>query len=561
MAEVISPNLQDAAIAFGEDTTRPSNLPGERKSGDVLIYKVTLDVTTPLGTPVNVPGAVLLGEPVEQVEGPAVFEVSLWHQVEEGDPAPTVTYDGVERFCIVAVGLMRHARHDPPAPELISLEASTESTTVVRGPSLDVPTADSTVLMIGSAIGEAADYESPPAGMYYELDVNGIMLAAEDGVPIGPTGDRDATLKVPEWNIGGLLVFEPKPIPVNVDPPVIVGDTDVGATVEATEGTWTNEPTGYTYQWELSCRGGEWIYIPDETDATMEIRSAFRGRSVRCLVTAANEGGSEVEPTAGVAVPGAGVLIKRFARNVGGTTVIPAFNSVQPVTLFEPATLEDYFIEQGVDGAITEVPDPAGGDETVLKFVVANEDVFPETPTEDPRAQLDSPFMIPDGAVWEMEGAFWLPDDWPDEIPPGAWVQIDQYFGAPYEGSPPWGLKFAGDEFGFQRNATYGFDKPWGTRKWKKEHWTPTKLRGLQSRNGWVEMWIDGEQITFFDPDEDKFSTYNPNDEPMGTRLYMETIDDSNFEEPNLAVIQHYRALDSFESLTMYHKHLIVRAY
>ena len=53
--------------------------------------------------------------------------------------------------------------------------------------------------------------------------------------------------------------------------------------------------------------------------------------------------------------------------------------------------------DAGGAGAITEVPDPLDGDATVLQMTVNNSDVYPVTPTEDPRAQLLSPDILEPG--------------------------------------------------------------------------------------------------------------------------------------------------------------------
>src|SRR5439155_783565 len=42
----------------------------------------------------------------------------------------------------------------------------------------------------------------------------------------------------------------PPPAPVNISPPTITGTAQQGQTLTEAHGTWTNEPTSFTYQWQ-----------------------------------------------------------------------------------------------------------------------------------------------------------------------------------------------------------------------------------------------------------------------------------------------------------------------
>ena len=83
--------------------------------------------------------------------------------------------------------------------------------------------------------------------------------------------------------------------PVNTALPVISGTTQAGSTLTTTNGTWTNSPTGYTYQW---LRGG--VNISGATASTYLLVTADVGATITATVTATNIAGSASVTSAGV---------------------------------------------------------------------------------------------------------------------------------------------------------------------------------------------------------------------------------------------------------------------
>jgi hypothetical protein len=81
--------------------------------------------------------------------------------------------------------------------------------------------------------------------------------------------------------------------PENVTPPSISGSAAVGQKLTTSNGSWTNSPTGYTYQW-LRCNtsGGSCVSIAGATDKTYTLQTADGGRTIRVNVTAKNADGS-----------------------------------------------------------------------------------------------------------------------------------------------------------------------------------------------------------------------------------------------------------------------------
>jgi len=81
--------------------------------------------------------------------------------------------------------------------------------------------------------------------------------------------------------------------PVNTSPPTISGTTQVGQTLTAGNGTWSNSPTSFAYQW-LRCNAGgnACASVAGATQKTYTLVGADAGRTMRVRVTATNADGS-----------------------------------------------------------------------------------------------------------------------------------------------------------------------------------------------------------------------------------------------------------------------------
>ena len=71
--------------------------------------------------------------------------------------------------------------------------------------------------------------------------------------------------------------------PVNTAPPTITGTTTVGQTLTAANGTWSNSPTTYAYQW-LRCNGGgnSCINVANGTQKTYTLVGADAATPCAC---------------------------------------------------------------------------------------------------------------------------------------------------------------------------------------------------------------------------------------------------------------------------------------
>jgi hypothetical protein len=222
-----------------------------------------------------------------------------------------------------------------------------------------------------------------------------------------------------------------------------------------------------------------------------------------------------------------------------------------PSPSFRGISLRAFFLDHSVPGAIAEVPDPAGSGETVFKFTVGDTDET-QGSTPNPRDELISWPDIGAGDEFWWSAKFFLPADFPARTP-GFVNLLQGPFGAPTTGSPPFHIEANEGLLKWQRNGTYGFDVPWQMPQ-VRNRWVSAMVHERFGRNGYLELWIDGHQVTFFAPG----SSYNPNRVPPTKRLEMETMDSSNDESPNSLYLQQYRKKGMYPTLTTYEGPLLI---
>jgi hypothetical protein len=85
-------------------------------------------------------------------------------------------------------------------------------------------------------------------------------------------------------------VAPPASVPVNSALPLISGTPQTGQTLSASTGSWSEEPSGYTYQW-LRC-AASCTAIEGAKAKTYSPLAADVGSTLRVEVTASNERGS-----------------------------------------------------------------------------------------------------------------------------------------------------------------------------------------------------------------------------------------------------------------------------
>ena len=83
------------------------------------------------------------------------------------------------------------------------------------------------------------------------------------------------------------------PAPVNTIPPALSGTFQAGQTLTVSNGSWTNDPTIYSYRWQdCDAAGMRCLDIPRATGSAYVLTPGDAGATVRAVVTAENGGGA-----------------------------------------------------------------------------------------------------------------------------------------------------------------------------------------------------------------------------------------------------------------------------
>jgi hypothetical protein len=100
---------------------------------------------------------------------------------------------------------------------------------------------------------------------------------------------------------GGAVLYELTPN--NTAPPAIAGTAQQSDTLTATTGTWSNNPSSFTYQWQ-DCTGASCAPIVGATASSYALTTGDVGHTIEVVVTATNGVGSSTPvssaPTAAV---------------------------------------------------------------------------------------------------------------------------------------------------------------------------------------------------------------------------------------------------------------------
>ena len=136
--------------------------------------------------------------------------------------------------------------------------------------------------------------------------------------------------------LGAVLVWTVPALaapPANTAPPTITGTPRVGETLTAQNGTWSNSPTAFQYQWQrCNASGGSCVNVAGAVEKTYLLTSADAGRTMRVRVTGINAEGAV------------------NARSAPTEVVTPSAaprNTVRPTIAGEPEVGQELTAEEG----------------------------------------------------------------------------------------------------------------------------------------------------------------------------------------------------------------------
>ena len=164
---------------------------------------------------------------------------------------------------------------------------------------------------VGSTLScTTGTWTNTPTGYAYQWLQNGanisgatsasyVVVAADAGTSVRCTVTATNAVSSASATSNALSIAALPSAPANTVAPAVSGTATVGSTLSCSTGTWTNSPTGYTYQW---LRGG--TNISGATSASYVLVAADGGTSVSCRVTATNAAGNTSVASNALAVLG-----------------------------------------------------------------------------------------------------------------------------------------------------------------------------------------------------------------------------------------------------------------
>lgn len=195
---------------------------------------------------------------------------------------------------------------------------------------------------------------------------------------------------------------------------------------------------------------------------------------------------------------------------------------------FETGDLSEWSSVQACPGGVTVVTSPVRSGKYAARFSVADDDTHAKcasVPTENPRAQIVGPLGLfkPGDEVYIGFSTF-FPADFPTIT---AWLQFQEEYGPPFNGSPTIELDVFGDRLGMwsQQNGVE-------TQIWlasnaihKGTAWEDIVLHVKWSTDpnvGFVEIYYEGALQTFTDgKTRDYFATFVPTINGLLDSVYM----------------------------------------
>jgi hypothetical protein len=179
------------------------------------------------------------------------------------------------------------------------------------------------------------------------------------GPCLSETNARSKLRSMPTtWKVGTVYADCPisayvstaSPPPVNTAPPVLAGEATAGRMLSASTGSWKGAPTTYAYQWqECNALGVGCLNVSEATNSSLTLSPADVGGTVRSVVTAANEGGSnsaDSEPSELITLPPPPAPTNTVLPSITGTAQVGDTLTASTGTWTEAPTSFEYQWEE-----------------------------------------------------------------------------------------------------------------------------------------------------------------------------------------------------------------------
>jgi hypothetical protein len=139
-------------------------------------------------------------------------------------------------------------------------------------------------------------------------------------------------------------VVADQPLPGNVTLPLITGDTKRTGNLQVSQGTWTNNPTHFSYQWERCASDGtSCTAITGATRANYVLTAADVNGTIRAAVTASNtEGATTIESAATSVIAAVLPQLVSVGAIVGKLQVPQTLQAIQSTWRTTPDTRYSY---------------------------------------------------------------------------------------------------------------------------------------------------------------------------------------------------------------------------
>jgi hypothetical protein len=123
----------------------------------------------------------------------------------------------------------------------------------------------------------------------------------------------------------------PPPVPSDLSPPSISGNASQGQTLTESHGSWSNSPTGYSYQWEdCDSNGNNCSPMAGATGQTYLVAASDLGHTLRVSETASNAAGPGIPavsaPTATVSATSPIVIVGPVALLISNSSAPPSIS-------------------------------------------------------------------------------------------------------------------------------------------------------------------------------------------------------------------------------------------